>query len=373
MHEFPMAMIFPSNRVRRTPFWDGVEAAKPLALTVYNRMLLPAAFGDPQDEAEHLKRAVQVWDVAAERQVQVRGPDAAALVQKITPRDLSGLGLDRCAYIPVTDARGGMINDPVALRVDEETWWISIADSDLRLWVDAIATMGRYDVEVTEPDVSPLAIQGPLAEELCARVFGDAVRDLRFFHVTRVAFAGHAHVIARSGYSKQGGFEVYVEGAHRGMPIWNALMEAGADLDVRAGGPSTVERVESGLLSWGNDMDAGTDPFEAGLGRFVHLDRVTDCIGHAALSAKKAFIDAHGLSRAIKPVAIAGPLPPSDRRWPVTLDGARVGQVTTAIWSRAMDTGVAIGTIDRPAWGRDVTVHTQDGPRAATVRETFWT
>ena len=201
-----MAVISPSRRLRRTPFSSGVEAAGVSAYTVYNRMLLPTVFESVEADYRHLKDHVQVWDVSVERQVELRGPDAARLMQMLTPRDLRGMLPGRCFYVPIVDETGGMLNDPVAVKLAEDRWWISIADSDLLLWVKGIANGYRLDVLVDEPDVSPLAIQGPKADELAARIFGDGVRDIKFFRFGLFEFEGREMVVARSGYSKQGGF-----------------------------------------------------------------------------------------------------------------------------------------------------------------------
>ena len=208
-----MALIAPSRRLRRTPFSDGVEAAGVGAYTVYNHMLLPTFFESLEADYHHLKKHVQVWDVACERQVELRGPDAARLMQTLTPRDLRGMLPGQCLYVPIVDETGGMLNDPVAVKISEDRYWISIADSDLLLWVKGIANAYRFEVLVDEPDISPLAIQGPKSDELAARVFGEDIRNLRFFRFGYFNFKGQDVSIARSGYSKQGGFEIYVDGS----------------------------------------------------------------------------------------------------------------------------------------------------------------
>ncbi|MGB5557479.1 MAG: dimethylsulfoniopropionate demethylase, partial [Paracoccaceae bacterium] len=278
-----MTVIAPSRRIRRTPFSDGVEAAGVKGYTVYNHMLLPTVFDSVQADYRHLKDHVQVWDVACERQVELRGPDAARLMQILTPRDLSDMQPGQCLYVPIVDETGGMLNDPVAVKLDEDRYWISIADSDLLLWVKGIAHGYRLEVSVEEPDISPLAIQGPKADDLMASVFGDAVRDIRFFRIKVLRFQGRDLVVARSGYSKQGGFEIYVDGSDLGMPLWQALFEAGADLNVRAGCPNLIERIEAGLLSYGNDMTRQNTPHECGLGRFCDTEEAIGCIGRDAL------------------------------------------------------------------------------------------
>ena len=244
-----MAMISPSRRLRRTPFSAGVEREGVKAYTVYNRMLLPTVFESVEADYHHLKKHVQVWDVSCERQIELRGPDASRLMQMLTPRDLRAMLPGQCFYVPIVDETGGMLNDPVAVKLSEDRWWISIADSDLLFWVKGIAHGYRLDVLVDEPDVSPLAVQGPKADDLMARVFGDSVRDIRFFRFGHFDFEGHDMVVARSGYSKQGGFEIYVQDSAAGMPLWDALFAAGQDLEVRAGCPNLIERIESGLLS----------------------------------------------------------------------------------------------------------------------------
>jgi dimethylsulfoniopropionate demethylase len=366
-----MALISPSRRLRRTPFSDGVEAAGVTAYTVYNHMLLPTVFRSVEEDYRHLKSAVQLWDVACERQVEVRGPDAGKLVQMLSPRDLRGMLPGQCYYLPMVDETGGMLNDPVAVKLAEDRWWISIADSDLLFWVKAIAHGYRLDVLIDEPDVSPLAVQGPLADELMARVFGDGVRDVRFFRFGIFDFQGRTMVIARSGYSRQGGFEIYVEGADIAMPLWHALMEAGRDLEVRAGCPNGIERVEGGLLSYGNDMTRENTPHECGLGRFCNTATAIGCIGRDALLR----VAKEGPVKQVRAIEIASDrLPPCDREWPLMAGARRVGQVTSAAQSPDFGCGVGIGMVRMTHWdaGSALRVVTQDGEFSAIVREDFW-
>jgi dimethylsulfoniopropionate demethylase len=366
-----MALISPSRRLRRTPFSDGVEAAGVSAYTVYNHMLLPTVFRSVEEDYRHLKSAVQVWDVACERQVEVRGPDAGKLVQMLTPRDLRGMLPGQCYYLPMVDETGGMLNDPVAVKLAEDRWWISIADSDLLFWVKGIAHGYRLDVLIDEPDVSPLAIQGPRSDELMAGVFGDGVRDLRFFRFGIFDFEGRSTVIARSGYSKQGGFEIYVEGSDIAMPMWHALMEAGRDLDVRAGCPNGIERVEGGMLSYGNDMTRENTPHECGLGRFCNTATAIGCIGRDALLR----VASEGPVKQVRAIEIGSDrLPPCDRVWPLMAGEKRVGQVTSAAQSPDFGCGVGIGMVRMTHWDADTNLRleTQDGAFPAVVREKFW-
>ena len=366
-----MVALSLSRRLRRTPFSAGVEAAGVKAYTVYNHMLLPTVFRSVEEDYRHLKEAVQVWDVACERQVELRGPDAGRLMQMLTPRDLRGMLPGQCYYVPIVDETGGMLNDPVAVKLADDRFWISIADSDLLYWVKGIVQGYRLDVLVDEPDVSPLAIQGPKSDDLMAAVFGDGVRDIRFFRFGVFDFQGRDMVIARSGYSKQGGFEIYLEGGDIGMPLWNALFEAGAPMDVRAGCPNLIERIEGGLLSYGNDMTDDNTPHECGLGRFCNTQTAIGCIGRDALLR----VAKEGPVQQIRPIAIDGPpVPICDHWFPVKAGGKTVGRVSSAAWSPDFQTNVAIGMVRMTHWdpGTRVTVETPDGIRDAEVKEAFW-
>ncbi|MEM8690131.1 MAG: dimethylsulfoniopropionate demethylase [Pseudomonadota bacterium] len=359
-----------SSRVRMSPFTARVEAAGVQAFTTYNHMLLPTIFRSPEEDYAHLKSAVQVWDVAGERQVEISGPDALTLVQLTTPRDISKMKDDQCFYIPMVDENGGMLNDPVLLKLDTHRYWVSLADSDMLYYYKGLANGLGLNVEVFEPDVSPLAVQGPQADALIGRVFGDDVVATRFFRHTLVSIAGKPMVIARSGWSLQGGFEIYLDGSEHGEHLWDLLFEAGADLDVRAGCPCTIERIEGGLLSFGNDMTMEHTPFEAGLGKYCNLDTATNCLGHAALMEKRE------ATRQIRPVEISGGAVPALRsRWPVrNRTGEHVGFVSSAAWSPDFKTNVAIAMVDRAHWaaGTELEVQTPAGGRALLVREQYW-
>jgi dimethylsulfoniopropionate demethylase len=239
------------------------------------------------------------------------------------------------------------------------------------LWVKGVAQGYRLDVLVDEPDVSPLAVQGPKADDLMANVFGDSIRALRFFRYGWFTFAGRDMLIARSGYSKQGGFEIYVEGSEFGMPLWNALMEAGKPLDVHAGCPNGIERVEGGLLSYGNDMTDDNTPHECGLGKFCNTATAIGCIGRDALMR----VASDGPMKQIRPIRIdADTLPGCDRAWPLMAGSTRVGQVTSAAISPDFGSGVAIGMVRMTHWdpGTALWVETPAGRFDARVEEKFW-
>lgn len=357
-----------SRRTRSTPFTTRVEQNGVQGYTVYNRMLLPTFFESMEADYHHLKSHVQIWDVACERQVEVKGRDASRLMQLLTPRNLKKIKDDQCYYIPVVDGNGGMLNDPVTLKHADDHWWISIADSDLMFWVKGVATGMGLDVDISEPDVSPLGVQGPKADELMARVFGDDIHDIKFFRHMKLPFKGRDYTVARSGYSKQGGFEIYVDGAENGEPLWDALFAVGEDLNVRAGCPNLIERVEAGLLSYGNDMTDENTPIECGLGGFVSKIAAKECIGGPAILTEIK----NGPKQQIRSIAVDGdPLKPCRDPWVLSVDGTPVGQITSAVWSPGFKTNVAIGMVNRENWdaGTKVQVQTPDGIRTGIIQE----
>ena len=358
-----------SIRTRRTPYSDRVEAAGVTAYTIYNHTLLPTVFRSPAEDCAHLKSAVQIWDVSAERQVELRGPDAAKLLQMTTPRDLSRMAEDQCYYVPMVDEQGKMLNDPVTVRLGPDRFWVSLADSDMLYYFKGLANGFGLNVAVFEPDISPLAIQGPKADELVTRVFGAGISATRFFRHKTVQIGGRDTIIARSGWSKQGGFEIFLDGSERGPALWDQLFEAGADLDVRAGCPNLIERIEGGLLSYGNDITNTDTPFEAGLGRFCHLETIK-CLGHAALLASTE------PTRQIRAISIDGdPVPDCIVPWTLTNENGKfAGYVTSAAWSADFGTNVAIAMVERAHWngGTNLFLQAPDRQRPAWVRQGFW-
>jgi dimethylsulfoniopropionate demethylase len=324
-------------------------------------MLLPKAYRTSVEEDYwHLRNHVQIWDVACQRQVEITGPDAERLVQWMTPRNISRARIGDCLYVPLTDAEGGLINDPVLLKLSDDRFWLSIADSDVLLFALGLAAGAGLDVRMREPDVSPLAIQGPKAEDLLAGLFGEHIRDIGFFKFGWITFAGTRQLIARSGYSRQGGFEIYLEGNTLGGALWDAIWEAGQDYAIAPGCPNLIERIEGGLLSYGNEMTRENNPFEIGLGKFCTLDGSVDYLGRAAIER----IAAGGASREIRGVLFGGgPCPTCSAPWPVMAGARRIGQVTSAIWSPRLESNVGLSLIERGFQepGQAVSVQSQDG------------
>ena len=280
--------IAKSRRLRSTPYTSRIEKQGVTAYTIYNHMLLPAAFGSIEDSYHHLKQYVQIWDVAAERQVEISGKDSAKLVQLMTCRDLSKSKDGRCYYCPIIDDNAGLINDPVVLRLNENKWWVSLADSDVILFAKGLAIGNKFDVKIFEPDVDIMAIQGPKSFELMEKVFGDKIVNLKFFGFDYFEFGGDKHLIARSGWSKQGGYEIYVEHNVSGLKLYDHLFEIGKEFNIKPGCPNLIERIESSLLSYGNDIDIGDNPLECGFDKYVNLDTNVEFLGKEELKKVKA-------------------------------------------------------------------------------------
>ncbi len=350
-----------SRRIRRTPYTDKIEHVGVRGFSVVNHMLLPKAFQPSiEDDYWHLREHVQLWDVSCQRQVQIEGPDAAKLVQMMTPRHIGKAIIGDCFYIPIIDANAGLINDPVMLKLAEDKFWLSIADSDVLLYALGLALGREMDVQVSEPDVSPLAVQGPKAEGLLASLFGEHIRDIGFFKYDWIEFQGTRQLIARSGYSRQGGFEIYLEGGHLGADLWDHIWEAGQPLNMTPGCPNLIERIEGGLFSYGNEMTRENNPLEIGLDNFCSLDGSVDYIGRVALEK----IAADGVTRKIRGIIFDGePCPTCSLPWPVMIGKRQVGQITSGVWSPRLMSNIGQSMIDREFWniGQDVTVITPDG------------
>ncbi|MCY4312955.1 MAG: dimethylsulfoniopropionate demethylase [Gammaproteobacteria bacterium] len=272
-----------SRRIRKTPYEKRVMEQAPKSMTIYNSTPLMTVFRSPQEDYEHLCEHVQIWDVSCERQAEIAGDDALRLVELITPRDISKCKIGQCMYAPLVDENGGIVNDPVLLRLGKQRFWLSTADSDVLLWVKGIAYGIGYYTSIQDPDVSPLAIQGPRADDLMADLLGEEIRQLPFFRFVRESLAGTSFYISRSGWSGQGGFEIYLEEYRKGLDLWDCIWEAGQKYNIRAGCPNSIDRVERGLLSYGNDMTLNENPYECGLDRFISEDKKAECMSSVAL------------------------------------------------------------------------------------------
>ena len=357
-------------RVRKSPYFESACAAGLAAASVYNHMYMPTGYGDPAAEYDRLINGVAMWDVAVERQVALKGPDALALARYLTPRNLDGLVIGQGKYVPICNFEGALINDPVLLQVSEDEIWLSIADSDIKLWAAGIAGARGMDVRVFEPDVSPLAIQGPKATDVVASLCGDWVRDLRYFAFRSHEINGIPMILARSGWSKQGGFEFYLQDGSRGDELWALVAEAGKPYGIGPGTPNYVERVESGLISYGADTDDASNPFELGLGRFIDVDQPHDFVGKTALRLLR---DA-GVKRRFMGLLIDGApfTGTNEARWNLSWrDGEYAGYASAAAYSPRASSNVAVAMVNSEVInaGMPVTVHSDTGVLGARVVE----
>ena len=335
--------ITPSARLRPSPYYEATLAEGVKAFTTYNHMLMPTSFGHPEAEYWRIINGVSQWDVAVERQVQLQGPDAGRLAQILCPRKLDKCQVGQGKYVPLCNHEGVLINDPILLKLDEDRYWLSIADSNIWFWARAIAAERGLRVTVSEPDVSPMAVQGPHAEAVIASIFGDWVRSLKYFWFRQTEIEGIPLVLARSGWSKQGGFELYLTDGSQGTRLWNLVREAGKPWDIGPGNPSFCERVESGLLSYGGDTDETTNPFEVRLGKYIDLDAPDDVIGIQALRR----IHQQGVRRQQLGVMLDGEQPTElGFHWHgIHHQGQRVGDRTNCVWSYRLKRNIGFGLV----------------------------
>jgi glycine cleavage system aminomethyltransferase T len=363
-----MFSIFPTARLRPSPFYEAAKAEGMVAGFVYNRMIMPTSYGNPEAEYWRVINGVSQWDVGVERQVQLRGKDAARLAQILSPRDLTNCAHGQGKYVPLCNHRGTIINDPIILKLADDMFWLSIADSDVWLWAGAIAAERGLEVEVSEPDVSPMALQGPKAEDVVASVLGDWVRGLKYFWFRETEVAGIPVVVQRSGWSKQGGFEIYLRDGTKGTQLWNIFKEAGQPWGIGPGAPATAERTESGLVSVGGDTDENTNPFEVRLGKYINLDVPDDVVGIQALRRIKA----EGIKRHQLGLVLEGekPEPLGFKREVIVHGGKAVGMMTNCVWSPRMKCNIGYALIDVGVQaGESVVVQRPSGVVAAKLVE----
>ena len=337
--------IAKSRRLRSTPYTSRIEKQGVTAYSIYNHMLLPAAFGSLEDSYHHLKEHVQIWDVAGERQVEISGKDSAKLVQLMTCRDLSKSKIGRCYYCPIIDDNAGMINDPVILKLKEDRWWISIADSDVILFAKGLAIGNNLNVKIFEPNVDIMAVQGPKSFKLMEKIFGKKITEMKFFGFDYFDFDGAKHLIAKSGWSKQGGYEIYVENTKSGLALYDKLFEEGKELNVKPGCPNLIERIESALLSYGNDMDNDDNPLECGLDKYVSLDTEINFLGKDKLKQIKK----NGLIKKLMGVIIeAKEINVSKSIELIDKDNLKIGELRSGVYSPHFKKVIGIAMINKP-------------------------
>ena len=338
------AKVVFSPRVRKSPFFQSTIKHGAKAFTVYNHMYLPVSFENTITDYNNLLQGVQLWDVGVERQVQIKGPDAASLIQFLTPRNIKKCSVGQAMYAPLLDFQGGFLNDPVMLKLAEDFYWLSIADGDSLLWVEAIAKGYNFNVEVEEPDVSPLQVQGPNSAKLMTKVFGEWVDDLGFYRFKEFTHNGISMVIARMGYSRELCYEIFLLDYSKGNELWEMLWQAGQELNISPGGPNIIFRLEGGILSYLADFDRTNNPYEVGLDWMIDFDQEDDFIGKEALRK----ISQRGLTKKLMGAEIKGdPIENSNEDYlPVLIDGKRVGTMTAMVFSPRLQKNIAYVFLD---------------------------
>ena len=332
------------TQIRKSPYFDATVRWGAKDFSVYNHMYIPRDFGDPERNFWNLVNAAILCDVAVERQVEITGPDAARFTQMLTPRDLSSMSVGQCKYVFITNQDGGILNDPIALRLAEDHFWLSLADSDILLWAQGLAVHSGLDVSIGEPDVSPLQLQGPQSGYIMQALFGEEIADLRYFWLRELELDGIPLVVSRTGWSSELGYELYLRDQTRGDELWEKIMAAGEPYGLQPGHTSTIRRIEAGMLSYHADMDAQTNPFELGLDRLVSLDTDAEFIGKDAL---RRIRDRGVTRRQVGLVLDAAPLArPNTEFWPILRDASRVGTVTSAVYSPRLGKNIALAMVD---------------------------
>jgi len=357
------------TQIRKSPFFDATVRWGARGFSVYNHMYIPRDFGDPVQNFWNLVNDAILCDVAVERQVEITGPDATRFMQLLTPRDLSDMAVGQCKYILITNAAGGILNDPILLRLGENHFWISLADSDVLLWAQGVAVHSGLDVSIREPDASPLQLQGPRSGEIMQALFGEAIMDLRYYWLRELELDGIPLIVSRTGWSSELGYELYLRDSARGDELWERIMAAGAAFGLKPGHTSSIRRIEGGMLSYHADMDINTNPYELGLDRLLNPDMAADFIGKTALQR----IRREGVTRRQVGLTIAAaPLGgPNTTFWPVHAGAKVVGKVTSAVYSPRLRQNIALAMIEieHSQVGSELIVQMSAGQAPATVVE----
>ncbi len=357
------------TQIRKSPYFDSTVKWGATGFSVYNHMYIPRDFGSPEQNFWNLIEKSILCDVAVERQVEITGPDAYKFTKLLTPRDLSKLSIGQCKYVLIVNNDGGILNDPVLLRLAENHFWLSLADSDVLLWAQGVAVNSGLEVKISEPDVSPLQLQGPTSQEIMVKLFGESIRDLKYYWLREYNLDGIPLIVSRTGWSSELGYEIYLRDGSKGNELYEKIMTAGKEHGIQPGHTSSIRRIEGGMLSYHADADIHTNPFELGLDRLVNLDSEIDFIGKKALKKIKE----NGISRkqvglVIECVPLSGP---NTTFWPIRKNGKQIGKVTSAVYSPRLKKNIALAMIEinYSELGNQLDVQTHEGKYSATVVE----
>jgi aminomethyltransferase len=358
-------------RVRKSPFFDATLRYGADTFTVYNHTYMATSYGDNVRDYWSLVNDVTLWDVTCQKQIQVTGPDAPKLIELLSPRDMSGCDVGMCQYILLTDENGGIVNDAVMLRVEENMYWISPGDGDVLWWIKGVAINSGYKVTVVEPDVSPLQLQGPKAPHVAYDLFGDWALDLKYYRMQETELDGIPLVVSRTGWSGEYCYEIYLRDSQYGDQLWERIMAVGKKYKIAATTPSTIRSIEGGLLSYCSDITLQDNPWTVGMGHFVHFDRKDNFIGREALLK----IQQEGNKRLLVGVEIDGePIAGNDAPWPLQQAAEKVGRVTRCAFSPRLERNIGWANVpvEMSEVGTSFTLVTPDGQRTATVCEAPW-
>jgi len=357
------------TQIRKSPYFDATVRWGATGFSVYNHMYIPRDFGSPEQNFWNLVNDAILCDVAVERQVEITGPDAYKFIQLLTPRDLSQLAVGQCKYVLITNEKGGILNDPVLLRLAENHFWLSLSDSDILLWAQGVAVHSGLDVNIQEPDVSPLQLQGPRSGDIMAKLFGEGIRDLKYYWLREIELEGIPLVVSRTGWSSELGYELFLRDGSQGDRLWETIMTAGKEYGLKPGHTSSIRRIEGGMLSYHADADIHTNPFEVGLERLVSLDNEINFIGKEALRQIKQ----DGIKRKQVGLEIdCDPLRgPNTNFWPIVINGKFMGKVTSAVYSPRLKKSIALAMLDIQFTeiGQLVEIHTDFGQQQGVVIE----
>ena len=357
------------TQIRKSPYFDSTVKWGATGFSVYNHMYIPRDFGNPEQNFWNLIEKAILCDVAVERQVEITGPDAYKFIQFLTPRDLSKLAVGQCKYVLITNNEGGILNDPVLLRLAENHFWLSLADSDVLLWAQGVAVNSDLNVQIKEPDVSPLQLQGPTSGEIMVKLFGESIKDLKYYWFKEFDLDGIPLIVSRTGWSSEFGYELFLRDGSKGNDLYEKIMIAGKDHGLQPGHTSSIRRIEGGMLSYHADADINTNPFELGFDRLVSLDNDIEFIGKAALKKIKA----EGIKRKQVGLEInCEPLSgPNTTFWSIKKDNKEIGKVTSAVYSPRLKKNIALAMadIENSEIGTDLEVETNKGKFSAKIVE----
>ena len=332
------------TQIRKSPYFDSTVKWGATGFSVYNHMYIPRDFGNPEQNFWNLIEKAILCDVAVERQVEITGPDAYKFTQLLTPRDLTKLAVGQCKYVLIINNNGGILNDPVLLRLAENHFWLSLADSDVLLWAQGVAINSGLNIQIKEPDVSPLQLQGPTSGKIMFKLFGESIKDLKYYWLREFNLDGIPLIVSRTGWSSELGYEIYLRDSSKGNELYEKIMEAGKDYGLKPGHTSTIRRIEGGMLSYHADADINTNPFELGLDRLVNLDADINFIGKQALKKIKQ----EGISRKQVGLVInCKPLKgPNTTFWFIYNNKKKVGKVTSAVYSPRLKKNIALAIVE---------------------------